>query len=312
MAETGQNTNDALTNLVLGHFELANNPIEFAAARNIEGKAWIENLPVLIGELCHRWDLEVEDGTASHGYHAVVLSVRRRDEACVLKLAWPAVTTANEAMALSAWDGRGAVRMLEADTAAGAMLLERLDAQRTLRDIEIFEAAEVAGRLLQQLAVPAPSGFQALQDVAREIVDSLEARQVRLGHPVPANWLETAQDLARQLETRADCHSLVHGDLHYGNVLAGERAPWLAIDPKPIAGDPEYAVPELLWTRVDDVNGGPGIRRLLKVLIESGTLDAEMARSWAIVRCVDYWLWGTEHGLTEDPIRCRRILEALV
>ena len=27
---------------------------------------------------------------------------------------------------------------------------------------------------------------------------------------------------------------------------------------------------------------------------------------------VDYWLWGADHGLTEDPKRCQRILEALV
>jgi streptomycin 6-kinase len=50
---------------------------------------------------------------------------------------------------------------------------------------------------------------------------------------------------------------------------------------------------------------------LLAVLADSGELDGEKARGWAIVRCVDYWLWGLEHGLTEDPKRCRRILAAL-
>ncbi len=93
---------------------------------------------------------------------------------------------------------------------------------------------------------------------------------------------------------------------------AGERESWLAIDPKPVAGDPEHAVPELLWTRVDDVDGAKGIRLLLAVLVDSGALDAGLARGWAIVRCVDYWLWGADHGLTEDPKRCQRILEALV
>ena len=86
----------------------------------------------------------------------------------------------------------------------------------------------------------------------------------------------------------------------------------MAIDPKPIAGDPEYAVPELLWTRVDEVDGTEGVRRLLAVLVDHGTLDADKAHGWAIVRCVDYWLWGVENGLTEDPKRCWRILEALV
>ncbi len=31
-------------------------------------------------------------------------------------------------------------------------------------------------------------------------------------------------------------------DLHAGNVLAAQRAPWLIIDPKPYIGDPAYDV----------------------------------------------------------------------
>ena len=29
------------------------------------------------------------------------------------------------------------------------------------------------------------------------------------------------------------------------------------------------------------------------------------------MRCVDYWLWGLSVGLTEDPVRCARIVERL-
>ncbi len=50
---------------------------------------------------------------------------------------------------------------------------------------------------------------------------------------------------------------------------------------------------------------------MFQVLVVSGELDSETARGWAIVRSVDYWLWGLENGLTEDPRRCRRILEVL-
>lgn len=85
----------------------------------------------------------------------------------------------------------------------------------------------------------------------------------------------------------------------------------MAIDPKAVAGDPEHAVAELLWTRLHEVDGTAGLQRLLAILVESAELDAASARGWTIVRCVDYWLWGLEHGLTEDPARCRRILEVL-
>ena len=46
---------------------------------------------------------------------------------------------------------------------------------------------------------------------------------------------------------------MIHGDLHYENVLAADREPWLAIDPKPMAGDPHYEVAPMLWNRWDEV-----------------------------------------------------------
>jgi streptomycin 6-kinase len=35
------------------------------------------------------------------------------------------------------------------------------------------------------------------------------------------------------------------------------------------------------------------------------------ARAWTIVRAADYWLLGLDHGFTEDPVRCHRLLDAL-
>jgi streptomycin 6-kinase len=111
--------------------------------------------------------------------------------------------------------------------------------------------------------------------------------------------------------THAGTNLLIHADLHYDNILAGQRELWLAIDPRPVAGEPEQAVPELLWTR-HDVESQEGIQRMLRALVESAGLNGERARSWVIVRCVDYWLWGLDHGLTEDPKRCRLILQSLL
>ena len=299
-------------NLGLGHLDRAGAAIEFAASGDVEGRAWIADLPTLIRTMCQRWGLAVENEVAHNGYHGIVLPVRRGEEPYVLKLTWPANRAVDEARALAIWDGHGAVRMFEADLDHGAMLLERLNARQTLRDLNLTEAVAVAGRLLRRLAVPAPRGFRQLTDLVNDLAPTLDERQESLGHPVPDTWLEAARDLSQQLEDCTDNRLLIHADLHYGNILAGERESWLAIDPKPVAGDPEHAVPELLWTRVDEVEGAVGVRRLFAALIESGALDAEKARSWAIVRCVDYWLWGIEHGLTGDPKRCQRIIQALM
>jgi hypothetical protein len=39
---------------------------------------------------------------------------------------------------------------------------------------------------------------------------------------------------------------LVNYDIHYDNVLAGTREPWLVVDPKPITGDLEYGMAQVV------------------------------------------------------------------
>jgi streptomycin 6-kinase len=264
-----------------------------------------------VAEAAGRWQLAVDGGEWMHGGFAVVVPVHRGDEACVLKVSQLTGAVAAEALALSAWDGRGAVRLLAADPAAGVLLLERLDPRRTLAGLPWPAAAHIAAGLLRRLAgVPAPAGVPLLGEVAATLAACLGSRNERAGGPVPKRYLDAAVGLAAELRARAGGW-LVHADLHYGNVLAGEREPWLAIDPRAVAGDPEHAVPELLWARLDEV-GGAGLPRLLAILVAGAGLDPGLARSWSIIRCVDYWLWALDNGLTEDPGRCQRILEILI
>jgi streptomycin 6-kinase len=123
--------------------------------------------------------------------------------------------------------------------------------------------------------------------------------------------VEEVLEIFEFLRVHAGTDYLIHADLHYDNILAGTREPWLAIDPRPVAGEPEASVPPLMWTRDDYLESGEAIRGMLARLTAAGNLDRERARQWVIVRCVDYLLWGLEHGLTQDPSRCRSILEAL-
>lgn len=290
---------------------VAQDPRNFAPLQDPGGRDWLRNLPALVKELCRRWRLILVPGDVQTGYHAVVLPVRRGDEGCVLKIARPADQTGAEVKALSTWRGCGAVLLVDADVDRGALLLERLDAKRTLNSVCLPEAAAIAGGLLRTLAVPAPAGLPLLTDIALEVAGGLTERQSRLLDPIPKRTFAFVMSLAEQLRATSKNGILVHADLHYGNVLGGTREPWSAIDPKPVSGEPEHAVPELLWTRVDEVADASGIADLLAVLVETAELVADKAHAWAVVRCADYWLWGLEHGLTEDPKRCERIVKAL-
>jgi streptomycin 6-kinase len=274
------------------------------------GRAWVRSLPSVVEGLVGRWGLEVDEAEALHGTFGIVVLVRRGDQPLALKVSRPGDTTADVTRALRAWDGRGVMRLVDDDPGSGALLLERLDHARSLHALPLWEAAEVAGALIRRLAVPAPAGLHTLRDVAAGISGQLPGRQRALGDPVPAAWVRAACRYADELGPAGE-RVLIHADLHYGNILGGVREPWLATDPRPLLGAPEYSVPEMMWNRADDLRTDADVRRLLRVLTRAGGLDHDAARGWVVARCVDYWLWGLEHGLTIDPPRCERVLTAL-
>lgn len=274
------------------------------------GRAWIAGLPATVDALCSRWGLTI-DGEPMHGYLGLVVPVGGDHGPAVLKVSWADESTAHEIAALAAWDGRGAVRLLAADPELRAMLLERLDSSRSLADIEIGEALVEIARLARRLSVPGPAGIPRLQDVAAEMTESLGRRWEALGRPIPHPLIDAARDLAADLGPGAGS-LLVNWDLHYGNVLAGTREPWLAIDPKALIGDPEYGLAQSLWTRLEDFEASSGLGACFDALVDGAGLDPRRAAAWSLVRCVDYCLWALGVGLTEDPVRCVRIASWLL
>jgi streptomycin 6-kinase len=288
-------------------------PQEFAertiGREGTAGREWIAALPDQVQALCAQWGLVV-DGSPMHGGLSLVVPVCRGDEPCVLKIAWVSVET--EAIALRAWDGRGAVRLLEVAPAQHAMLLERLSYHRSLNDVGLSEAVGIAGRLLRRLAIPAPAGLRQLPMVAGDLARDLPALWERTGRPLPRPVLDAVANLAGELAATRPAHLLVNFDLYYDDVLAGGREPWLVVDPMVVAGDPEYGIGPLLWRRLEDIEAQGGIERHFGALIAAAALDPALARAWTLVRCVEFWLWGLSAGLTYDPARCAIIVNRLL
>lgn len=202
------------------------------------------------------------------------------------------------------------MELIAFDRSQGALLLERLDASTDLESLSPDRAVQVAGRLLRRLAIPAPAWARSLRRESESLRSDLPGRWQRAGRPFPRSLLEracrTIDDLAPDT---ADL--LVDVDLHYRNVLAGQREPWLVIDPKVVAGDPEYAAAALLWQPFTAIRTRRDLDRMLSILTEAARLDAQKARAWTFVRVVDYWLWAVEQGLTKDPERCETLADFL-
>jgi streptomycin 6-kinase len=252
------------------------------ADRGPDWASWIDRLPRLVGELLAEWTLTT-DGAATHGNTALVLPVRTEaGRPAVLKIGWPHPEAEHEALALRHWQGRGAVRLLRADPHRWALLLERLH-REDLGELWDLQACEVVAGLYRRLHVPAPPQLRPLSEQCARWVEELGAMELS----VPRRMVEQARSLARDLAgDEATDGVLIHTDLHFYNVLAGDRDEWLAIDPKPLSGDPHYELAPMLWNRFEEYAGRvrAGVRDRFLALVDGAGLDEERARDWVIVR----------------------------
>ena len=123
------------------------------------GTEWLDGLPGLVDAQCEVWGLQV-DGIPLHGSNAIVVPVRggpRGDDALALRMTPPGDDLSALVEALRFWDGRGTVTLVDVDVPAGALLLERLDARRSLSSLPLDDAIPVLARTMLRLARPAPA-----------------------------------------------------------------------------------------------------------------------------------------------------------
>jgi streptomycin 6-kinase len=260
---------------------------------------WRTRAPALVAALCGEWDLAV-DGTAMAGETAAVVPVRTSTgEAAVLKVGWPHDEAEHEPLALRAWAGAGTVRLLRADPRRFALLLERAEPGHDLNRLPVLEACEVVAGLYARLRRPAIPQLSRLSTHAARWATSLA--ELGRGDTVPRRFAEQASSLARDFaHDPATDGTLLHTDLHYGNVLAAAREPWLVIDPKPVSGDPAYEVAPMLWNRWDEVIAGGDPRTAILdrmfTLVDGAGLDEDRVRAWVTVRMMVNAQWALTSG----------------
>jgi streptomycin 6-kinase len=246
----------------------------------------VTDLPPGIRGQLDEWELTA-DGPVSHGSASAVVFVRTSEGApAVLKIASPATESDHEHLVLRRWGGVGAVRLLRADPHRHALLLERLSPQN-LDGLWDVEACEVVAASYRHLHVPALPQLRSLTTIVEQWVRDFG--ELPRSAPVPRRLVEQAIVAGRELTSHHDDAAVVlHGDLHYGKMLAGDREPWLAVGPKPVNGDPHFEIAPMLWHRWDELEGNvrAGVRMRFDALVDAAGLDEARARAWVLVRVV--------------------------
>lgn len=254
--------------------------LEAACSKKPKHKSWLSQLPTLVADFERRRSLTLEPPfeNSSAGW---VAPARLPDGAgVVLKLGMAHAECVHEIDALRFWDGEPTVRLLAADRKRSALLLERCEPGVGLWQRPKPEQDLVLAGILKELRhTPTnPHPFRHLRVMLEAWIKETDAASERW---TDSGLVGEGLRLLFLLPGSARREVLLATDLHAGNVLQSSRRPWLAIDPRPYIGDPDYDATQHLLNRV---KARPDAVATIYKFAELADLDPERVRLWTFAR----------------------------
>jgi streptomycin 6-kinase len=172
------------------------------------------------------------------------------------------------------------------------------------------EATRIAAQVMRALWRPAsPAPQDAVFPTAARWASGLQRLRARFDGgtgPLPEEMVQHAEALLVELLASSGAPMLLHGDLHHENILAAERAPWLAIDPKGLIGEAEYEVGALMRNPLPRLLALPDVTatlaRRFDILAETLGFDRQRMIAWSWAQAVLSAWWHIEdHGHGWEP-----------
>ena len=248
-----------------------------------------------------RWRL-VQDGPVLDTLHGCVAFVTQASQPRALKITRPDSDETNSVAALTHYDGRGAVRVL--DHAGRAVLMERIEpghglAARVIEGDDDGATAILCDVMTKLHRDDPPAGhFPAVEEWGESFDDYRQTNGT-----LPSALVDRAAALYRELCRTQGARVLLHGDLHHDNVLYDARRSWLAIDPKGVIGERAYETGALL--RNPGTNAALFatpviIDRRVRILCERLTLDRARVLGWCFAQAVLSAVWDSEDGTPDE------------
>ncbi len=218
-----------------------------------KGEKWLTELPQTLALIGVKWNLTIDDFFPNLSFNFVAKCSDRRGENYVLKVGVPDedAPLLSEKRALEAFDGKGAVRVLRYDENLCAILLERAVEGKTLSEVcgeDYAKAVEIAVEVMLKLPRNLPD---------KTHFTNLETWFEGLDRAVQADFapekIAKAQGFFAELTEPFERKILLHGDVHFDNILSARREPFLLIDPKGVVGEIGYEIAVFLndlagWT----------------------------------------------------------------
>ena len=269
------------------------------------GLAWVNALPALVAHCEQKWRVTA-GAPFGLSMNFAAPATHADGTPLVLKIVAPYLDADNEYLVLQHYAGQGAIRLFAHEPDSGAMLLERClpgDELATLFPERDDEASAIAGDVMATLwrSLPESHPFPTLAEYTG-VIDRLDVLCNGAPPPMDKRLMDAAVSLRKDLLASAPETVLLHGDFHHHNVLRAQREPWLAIDPKGVAGERAYEPSPLFYNPLGEWHGGvDGVkftRRRAEIICEHAGLDLQRVLSWAVVQGIVSNAWTYETGIT--------------
>src|SRR3954467_11046418 len=229
---------------------ISTDPLErFEAAVRVrvgaDADAWLEAVPDLIASVTATWDLHVTAVANRIDAYGLSIPARRDSDRVTLRVAYPHAFFADETTALRAWDGMGAVRILEEDERGAQLRTSPTPGTALTLERNEMKALRMAAETLRDLWIEPPVGIQSLAAEVRPWVATLPELFASVHDPFDEQLMRDAEVMFRSFGPSQMDAVLLHGDVRLETfLLDGERA--VAIDPKPLAGEAAFDVAALM------------------------------------------------------------------
>lgn len=283
---------------------------KMTALYGVQGEVWVATVPALVARCAERWSLTVGSPYESPSYNLVICVSGADGAPLALKLGVPVPELLCEIEALRLYDGEGCVRLIAASPEDGALLLERLVPGAMLVSLaDDDQATRIAAIVMQQLWRPLPEAHPF--PTTAKWAEGMKRLRTTFGGgcgPFPERLVQAAETLFTDLLTTSQESVLLHGDLHHYNILAAERAPWLAIDPKGLSGERLYETGALLRNPLPEVSSWADLRRVLarraSILAEALEADRQRILGWGMAQAVlsSWWSYEDEGERAEETL----------
>lgn len=274
-------------------------PFERAVIESYESRAeWDAAATDLVRTMLDRWHLSAGEAFVG-GEAGAALRVTTDDGSpAVLKVGFPHVEGVDEAVALDAWSASGlSPRVLRQDAWTWSMLLDEVRPGAALSSEQEGPALDAGVRLLSRLhACEAPRSIPTLENTMRAYLD--QARALRpdqdkaLRELGAAELLDSGLDEGERLSADSVGDALLHGDFNPGNVLRAGHDSWVAIDPKPLTGDPAFD----LYPLVQQLGDPHSASTRLQTAAELLGCDLGRAIRWSFARSALNVSWFVADG----------------